>query len=115
LTTFTISGEVTFSEIVEVVESLKNNPPELKVIWDFSHAQPNDSFKAVDMEKIATLVKTNLGLRSGGRTAYIAKSDTVYGIIRMYKAYLEYQEIAHEVRVFRQLDEAHQWIAGDTD
>ena len=62
------------------------------------------------MENIAGLVKTSLGLRHGGKTAYVAMSDSVYGIIRMYKAFLESKDIAHEVQVFRSLDEAQQWL-----
>ena len=65
------------------------------------------------MDRIASLAKTNLNLRSqpDGKTAYAATSDFVFGITRMYTTYLELQDPAHEIQVFRSLNQAHAWLA----
>lgn len=91
----------------------KNDPPAKNILWDFSEAQPGDPFDATDMDKIAAIATTNLNLREhpDGKTAFVAASDFIYGLARMYTTYLELQGPAHEIQVFRSLDEAHEWLA----
>ena len=113
LTTLTAKGNITFEDIIEVVKNFKDDPPAKNILWDFSEAYPADPFNAEDMDRIASLAKTNLNLRSqpDGKTAYVATSDFVFGITRMYTTYLELQDPAHEIQVFRSLNEAHAWLA----
>lgn len=110
LTSFIITGTVTVSEIFDVVMSFKDEPPAKNILWDFSKAEVGNLFTPDAFQKIASRAKSNLGLRPGSRTAFIATSDIVFGLIRMYTTYLELQEIAHEVEVFRTIEEAYQWL-----
>jgi len=110
LTSFIITGTVTVSEIFDVVMSFKDDPPAKNILWDFSEAEVGDSFTSDAFQKIASRAKSNLGLRPGSKTAFVATSDIVFGLIRMYTTYLELQEIAHEVEVFRKIEEAYRWL-----
>jgi len=113
LTTLTAEGDITFEDIIGVVKNFENNPPEKNILWDFSEAYPADPFDAEDMDRIATLANKNLKIRNqaDGKTAYVATSDFVFGITRMYTTYLELQQPSHEIQVFRSLEEARQWLA----
>jgi len=113
LTALTAKGDITLEDIIEVVKNFKSDPPEKYILWDFSEAYPADPFDAEDMDRIATLAKSNLNLRSqpDGKTAFVATSDFIFGIIRMYTTYLELQQPTHEIQVFRSLEDAHQWLA----
>ena len=112
LTTLTAKGNISFEEMIEVVGNFKNDLPAKNILWDFSEAYPADTFDGEDMDKIAALAKSNLNLRSqpDGKTAFVATSDFVYGITRMYTSYLELQQPEHEIKVFRSLEEAHEWL-----
>ena len=97
---------------IEVVQHFKNDPPAINILWDFSEAYPVDPFDAEDMDKIASLAKTNLNSRGqpDGKTAFVATSDFIFGITRMYATHLELRQPAHEIQVFRSLEEAHKWL-----
>ena len=110
LTIYTATGTISLSELLDVAKTFKTDPPYSKVIWDFSEANPDDSFNSPDIDKLAYLVKSTLGVRHGSKTAYVGKSDAVFGLLRMYSTHLQIKEIAHEIDVFRSLDEAHQWL-----
>ena len=113
LTTLTATDKITFEDIIEVVKTFKDSPPAKNIVWDFSSANPVDPFNAMDMDRIAVLAKTNLNFREqpDGKTAFVATSDFIFGLARMYTTYLELQGPAHEIQVFRSLDEAHEWLA----
>jgi hypothetical protein len=113
LTTLTATDKITFEDIIEVVKAFKDSPPAKNIVWDFSKANPVDPFNAMDMDRIAELAKTNLNFREqpDGKTAFVATSDFIFGLARMYTTYLELQGPSHDIQVFRSLDEAHEWLA----
>jgi hypothetical protein len=115
LTTFTATGQLTLPEILAVVKSFNTDPPAVNILWDFSEAVAVDKFTSEDLQKTASIAKGNLSMRpgGGGKTAFVATADFIFGLVRMYTAYLELEEIAHKVRVFRTMDEAHQWLHED--
>ena len=110
LTTYAVTGELVTEELMEVVAAFKNDPPTLNILWDFSDAYPTVSFGSDDMKQIAELVKRTIGSLTGGRTAFVAASDLMFGVLRMYKTYLAFEISVHETNVFRTLEEAHQWL-----
>ena len=114
LTTLTVTGDVTLPEILDVLAAFQDDPPANNILWDFSQSGVGDAFSSDDFQKTASLAKSKLGLRPGSKTAFVATSDVIFGLIRMYTTYLEFQEIAHEVKVFRVLDKAREWLKEGT-
>jgi len=115
LTIFTASGEITLLEIMAVVKSFNTNPPAINILWDFSEAVAVDKFTSEDLQKTASLAKGKLSVRpgGGGKTAFVATADFIFGLVRMYTAYLVLVEVAHKVQVFRTMAEAYQWLHED--
>ena len=114
LTTFTATGITTLSDILKIINSFKDEPPTKDILWDFSEADVGDTFSISELESTAEIANAELGIREGSKTAFVATTDHVYGLIRMYATHLEFQKIAHEVQIFRDLKKAHQWLSGDT-
>jgi hypothetical protein len=110
LTTFSVDGTLTLKEILDVLKTFKAEPPAKNILWDFSKANVGYSFNVTDLQKTAIVAKSNIGLRPNSKTAFVATSDIGFGLIRMYTTFLELQEIAHEIQVFRSLEEAYQWL-----
>jgi len=110
LTTLTAVGEIAPDDLMEVVESFKNDLPELNILWDFRKAHPSRSLNAEAMKQIAVLVKITIGSRTNGKTAFVAPSDLTFGLSRMHMTHLKIEKSAHKTNVFRTLDEALQWL-----
>jgi hypothetical protein len=75
----------------------------------------------VDLRGISKVDVTGAGLRSLGRAnpwneptrrAIVCGLDVVFGMARMYQLLTD--EDPHEVRVFREISEALDWLALDT-
>ena len=91
LTTFIATEAITLQDVLETLNTFENDPPAIYILWDFRKAEVGDSFTAADFAKTAEIAKSYLGFREGGRTAFVATTDIVYGLIRMYTAYLQNQ------------------------
>ncbi|WP_319524593.1 STAS/SEC14 domain-containing protein [uncultured Desulfosarcina sp.] len=110
LTTLTATGEISANEIMEVVRAFRDDLPALHILWDFREAYLTKSFESEFTKGIAKLAKTTVGLRRDGKTAYVASSDLVFGMCRMFTAQLGLEGALHSVMVFRELDEALKWL-----
>jgi hypothetical protein len=49
-------------------------------------------------------------LRKGGRSALVLSKDVGYGIGRMYGALSEIENIPYEIRSFRDIKDAREWL-----
>ncbi|BBO77127.1 hypothetical protein DSCW_45440 [Desulfosarcina widdelii] len=110
LTILTATGEVLVDEIVEVVSAFKDDLPALNILWDFRKAYLTESFESEFTRGIAKLAKTSVGLRRDGKTAYVASSDLVFGMCRMFTTQLGLEGALHSTMVFREMDEALKWL-----
>ena len=113
LTTLMVTGELLIDEILEVVGAFKDDPPALNILWDFREASMTSSFKSEFTKGIAVLAKTTVGARSDGKTAYVASSDLVFGMCRMFTSQLGLEGALHTTMVFREIDEAMKWLRAD--
>ena len=112
LVTVTVRGEVDGAMIKEALQGVVDHPrfkTGADMLWDFTRAQG----KEATGEGLQDLVSFVASLRekrgSGYRVALVASGDLEYGFARMYEAYAEHLPLV--VRVFRNLEEANQWLA----
>ena len=112
LTTLTATGELTPDDFMDVVEAFKDDPPALNILWDFREAYPSKAFTPDHTADIAALSKYTIGSRSDGKTAYVASSELVYGMCRMFTSQLVMKGALHTTMVFHEIDDAIDWLSG---
>jgi hypothetical protein len=113
LTTCTVSGEVTFAEAMEVLESFYKNPTK-NVLLDFSR-QANTPLvlTSEELAKLFSHLTTKKENRPTGKTAIVAPDDLRLGMSRMAEAFAEIEKLPWEMKAFRSMDEAINWLASD--
>jgi len=113
LTILTATGELTPDDFMEIVTAFKEDPPALNILWDFREAYPADSFRSGNTMEIAALSKSAIGSRRDGKTAYLATSELVFGMCRMFTTQLDVRGALHKTMVFDEMDKALKWLSGE--
>lgn len=113
LTILTPSGEITFAEAMKALQSFYQNPTK-NLLLDFSR---RDKIPLVlTGEEIAKLFKhlaTKKENRPTGKTAIVAPDDLRFGMSRMAESFSEIEELPWEMKAFRSIDEAINWLNAD--
>ena len=102
---FLVEGNSNVQEVLDIISSQYRNFS-TGVLWNFAGGS-NSSLSTDEMIRIANTVKKHAIHK---RTAYIGSVDLEYGILRMYESYAETSAVPAEMKVFRNRDEALQWI-----
>jgi len=106
----TVSGDFSFDELRETLETLYSHPgfdPDADSLWDLRRAKVD--FSAKDVRVLAEFVATNWGGGGQSRAVIVASKDFEFGMARMYQAVLE-DQTPNPVRVFREIDQAKRWL-----
>ena len=109
LTIFTVIGPVTPAELAEAINEFYEGVTSKDVLWDLSRGD----FSLISNTVIQDLVKIPKAqylARKGGKSALVAEKDLAYGIARVYKARTAMDPLPFETKVFRTMEEAHQWL-----
>lgn len=112
----TIQGEITLVRLRNVLAGVYAHPdfrPDSSSLWDLREATTRH-ISASEVQSIAGMVKKHWGTRGNPRSALVVSTDLDYGMARMYELLME-GDIAPEVRVFRDLEEAEDWLACDKE
>ena len=107
----TVKGQLTAEDVISVINEYYPNGIVKNVIWDLT----NGSLSLISkhgFRNIASAALTSLkdGARQGGKTVYVGLADVEYGLLRMYSVIAEMAGVPIEYKVFRKLEEAHNWI-----
>ena len=104
-----VVGEVNFDKIAEYISENIESWISKPVIWDMSKADlstvPSDQLRSF-LQKMQSLSKK----KSGEKTAIVAPQDMEYGMMRMFEIFAENESFEMELRVFRTIEEAKQWL-----
>lgn len=102
---FKVVGPLYLPEILAVIKKVY---PSVKhgVVWDFSESDPSQVTKH-DMMLAAQSVATYAKHR---KTAAVGSADLQFGLLRMYEAYAEIERVSPIMRVFRNTDDALDWL-----
>ena len=106
----TVSGVVTITDALEHRENLRRHPdfdPSFSQLVDLSNVTKIE-FSREDVERFAqdTIFSSN------SRRAALATGDHAYGLARMFEMLREFKG-EEGVRVFRNLDEALEWVLAE--
>ena len=111
LTTFTMAGETTFEEIAAALKGLYKEAPTRDVFWDCSNYSGSGADLTTEhIEKLASLSPRFGKARKGGKTALYSPTDMAFGLSRMFEAIGKLKSVPIQTKVFRDKDEAKQWL-----
>jgi hypothetical protein len=110
LTVHRASGTVTAEEILhKIAVYYLTETPAQKILWDFTAAAVKDISRE-DLRRIARTGKEYAVRRKGGRTALVFSTEVEYGLGRMFEAFAIIEEFPFEIRSFRSIESAGQWL-----
>ena len=112
LTIFTVEGELTFQEQMNALKAFYSGDPTANVLWDFRLMKGN-RVSSQELEELFNFIKANRGKRLQGKTALVATSDLDFGLSRVSEAYSQIRQLPWEMKAFRTMDEALEWIDRD--
>lgn len=98
---------------MEVLESFYKNPTK-NILLDFSHREEASLIlTSEDLAKLFNRLTTKKGNRPAGKTAIVAPDDLRFGMSRMAEAFAEIEKLPWEMKAFRSMDEAINWLDSD--
>ncbi len=109
LTTFTVTGVLSFDEVMPEIEAFHTGEPTKHVIWDLL-AATDVQFTSEQVERVATYQPPYDGKKEAGKSAIVAREDFLFGLSRMFETQNNLTEAPYTVMVFRSIDEAYQWL-----
>ena len=112
LRTHVVTGELTAQDLIETIESAFNRDdfePGSDALWDFRGATGRD-LTAKEVRSIVDAVKSRRAKDTRTRVAVVVARDLDFGLARMYQQMLEASTMVR-VTVFRDRDEAEEWLA----
>ena len=72
--------------------------------------KPIDFDRREGIEKIILTAKKYSGSRKEGKTAIVGPKEIDYGLGRMYQTFSELEGLPYEYMVFKELEEAKDWL-----
>ena len=109
LTIFTVSGKVTAREFAIAIRTFYAGEITLHALWDFRKG--NVRLTDDEIWNLARSVSSlNLSTRRGGKTAFVAKKGTPFGLAKMYQLITDTMSLPFEIKVFTNLTEANNWL-----
>jgi uncharacterized protein YdeI (YjbR/CyaY-like superfamily) len=111
LTFLTASGEITFAEAMEALESFYKNPTQ-NILLDFSYREDTTLIlKTEALPKDFSHLSSQKEKRSARKTAIVAPDDLRFGMSRIAEAFAEMETLRWEMKAFRSIDTAINWLA----
>ena len=108
LTIFTASGDVTYDELINALESYIVSDPTTKQIFNFS----NSTALTLNFEKFRQLAERAKTRIPNGewQTAIIVSGEVGYGKASIYRGLSDIEDIPQDVRIFSNINEAYEWL-----
>jgi hypothetical protein len=114
LTVFTVSGDVKADEILSALKAFWEGEVTLNVLWDARGASGIDleSFHMEAFADFSSHYGDRLKDRQGGRSAIVSPTDLEFGLSRIVEISQSLRDSPFEIKVFRSIDDAKEWLKG---
>lgn len=114
ITTITFLGVVDINQCMDIVTEAYNRQVTYKYICDITKAEKVE-ITADQVKQVADYLNLKRKGRRGGRTAIVAGNNVSYGLARMLEMItaLGDKNYGISMMVFRNLEEARQWLDQD--
>jgi hypothetical protein len=80
----------------------------MNVLWD-AREVPRAELTFDDMRAFGEFLAPLRAQRGGGRSAFVAQQDLIFGLFRIHQL-LNEQKVAYDFHVFRDFESAHAWL-----
>ena len=113
LSTFLVNGPLNYDEVHAVIKRFYENkypPPTKNILWDLRNASVNE-IRYEEARELAFFASIIDHRKLIGRTAIVASDDVVFGVSRMFGAFIDNTALVFEI--FRDFDKAYKWITED--
>ena len=109
LTTFNLSGEVTFQEFMKILNAYGKRGATIKELYD-ARSIEGKRLSNDEMNMLAEyLAKYSDKRASGSKTAIVVSESLDYGLSRMITILTE-DTTTYDIEVFRDIAEAYKWL-----
>ena len=115
LTTFKCNGDLSFTEIVAVIERYFQAaiaPPTSKILWDLRTASI-DTLTKDHVYRIANLVNDYKAKAKGTKISVVVSKEINFEMVKRFKT--ESKKTLKNIIVFRKIDEATEWIEKESE
>ena len=108
LTIFTITGDITFAELINTLDSYSNAGPTHNELYDFL----NGTIQSMTFEMIKQTVEkeASRSSRNSWKMAVVVSRDIGLSMGRILQGMTEVEKTPQLVKVFRSLDDAYKWL-----
>lgn len=111
LITFTVHGTLTADDVLTTATHYYPDLPRF-IIWDLTNATMAEIPKE-DFKYLAARLKRYHEHQSDGKTGFVCKKDVDFGLFRMYAAFAEIEGTPVTFSVFRNIENAREWLFSD--
>ncbi len=112
LTVFHAHGEATVGAFVSAFQKFLSDPTS-NVLWDLRECALSNLAHDKLRWAVSQAMRSDLGKRSTGRSAFVCRRESDYNVMRILIAYAEAHGYAIELAAFRNIDEARRWLDGE--
>lgn len=109
ISVFSVHGNFRLDQLINEIDRLCATDVTLHALWDFSNADFSAIMRS-DVEIIIEHTRKYVNLRKGGKSAIVVSRDFGFGMARMYDILAELKDSPVEYSVFRDINEATNWI-----
>lgn len=109
LTLFTVTGALGFHESITAIRVFYSGTPTANVLLDLRLIE-GKRMTTRELTEVIAFIPQYTKRRPGGKTAFVAISDLDFGLSRMLALYAQCYNLPWEVRAFRSMGEATDWM-----
>ncbi|MGI9327721.1 MAG: STAS/SEC14 domain-containing protein [Pseudomonadales bacterium] len=109
------NGLLTDDEMLQCVTALRADPalePDLQTLSDMRDIEVG--FTAAGVMRMVEVLRKTDTRREAVKVAIVTSSDAAFGMGRVFEGWSDTQ-VESQFRVFRDMDEANQWLASGND
>ena len=110
----TVTGELASDDVSQAISESLLDPDfkeNMHVIWDLTQADVN-KISTEQLLYVVEYIRSKIDSRGANyKIAIVAEMDLSYGISKMFEGYGG--DLPVSIHVYRNIDEAYQWIAGE--
>jgi hypothetical protein len=109
LTIIVVEGSLEFHDVFLNISEFYINNLTKNTLVDLRKGSIGD-ISSEDLKQIAYAMKEYIKNHQGGKTAIVTQIDVDFGMLRMYEAYAQFENLPISYKIFRDIEEAREWL-----